>query len=200
MVPTLDACASVVKSDSLVSESLHKSLLGAFATIRADQIDCPDWHPNSGDKVQDLVHPSMFPLVYGRTRVFSDEVVGVEDAIAKWSGRGDVILGESEWVKPAAKRHSYGVWDVGVPPDFWSVRYQWLPSNVAFQDDGSVRFTSYINNLHPSKNRDVYRTIEKLIQTSLPMWDQCLKISSGYRSVSGPGRSKGRVKLPDDPE
>src|SRR5690242_8294735 len=154
MVPTLDACASVVKSDSLISEDLHESLLAAYSKLKADQAKSPDWHPNSDDKVQDLVHPSMYPLVYRRTRVFQDEVVGVEDAVSTWSGRGDVIPGLDEWVRSEDERYSYGVGSGEVPPNFWSVKYQWLPSNVAFQDDGSVRFTSYINNLHPTKYRD----------------------------------------------
>ncbi|KAF3009738.1 hypothetical protein E8E13_009270 [Curvularia kusanoi] len=91
MVPTLDCQATVVKSDKLVSASLHKSLLAAFETLISDQADSQDWHPNSNDMVQDLVHPSMYPLVYGRSRVIQEEVVGVEDAITKWSGRGEII-------------------------------------------------------------------------------------------------------------
>lgn len=200
MVPTLDACASVVKSDSLVSEELHESLLEAYSRLKDDQADCPDWHPNSGDQVQDLVHPSMYPLVYRRTRVLQDEVVGVEDAIPTWSGRGDVIPGLDEWVATEAEQFSYAVGGGDVPPNFWSEKYQWLPSNVAFQDDGSVRFTSYINNLHPTKYRDIYRTIERLIGTSLPMWDQCLNVVTEYDSVTGPGRTEGRLGLPSSPE
>jgi hypothetical protein len=76
IIPTLDAHAVVVKSDSLVTISLHESLLASFKTLRADQADSPDWHPNSGDKVQNLVHPSLFPLVYNRTRAIQDDVVG----------------------------------------------------------------------------------------------------------------------------
>ncbi|KAF2628312.1 hypothetical protein BU25DRAFT_420802 [Macroventuria anomochaeta] len=199
MVPTLDARASVVKSDTLVSESLHESLLAAFRTLKADQADSPDWHPNSGDKVQNLVHPSLYPLVYRRSRVFQDEVVGVEDAITKWSGRGAIIPGEDEWVRQENERWAYGVGG-DIPPNFWSVNYQWLPSNVAFQDDGSVRFTSYINNLHPTKYTDIYRTIERLIETSLPMWDQCLKVATSYKTVEGPGRTNGRFGVPTDPD
>ena len=41
--------------------------------------------------VQDLVHPSMYPLVYGRSRGFQEENVGVADAVEQWAGRGEVI-------------------------------------------------------------------------------------------------------------
>lgn len=199
MVPTLDAHGVVVKSDSLVSISLHEALLTSFETLRADQADAPDWHPNSSDRVQNLVHPSLFPLVYNRTRALQDDVVGVEEAIDEWSGRGEVLVGEEPWVPQGSGYDPYGIGG-DVSPDFWSVNFQWLPSNVAFRDDGTVRFASYINNLHPNKYPEIYRAIERLIESSLPMWDQCLKVATGLREVTGPGRNGGRFGVPDDPE
>lgn len=49
-----------------MSEELRLDLAKAFATLQADQAANVDWHPNSGDVVQDLVHPSMYPFVYGK--------------------------------------------------------------------------------------------------------------------------------------
>lgn len=128
-----------------------------------DSKESPDFHPDTNDMVHDLVHPSLYPLVYGRTRVFRDEVVGVADAIDKWSGKGSVIPRPTD-------RMGYFYPD----PSFWSENYQWLPANVKFVEGGGVRFTSYINNLHPVKYRGIYSTIEKLIETVLPAWDLCL--------------------------
>jgi hypothetical protein len=198
-VPTLDACAAVAKSDILVSDELHESLLAAFRTLKTDQASSPDWHPNSDNKVQDLIHPSMYPLVYRRSRVFEEEVVGVEDAIINWSGKGTVIPGENTWVLGREDRFRYNV-SGEVPPNFWSVKYQWLPANIAFQDDGTVRFTSYINNLHPTKYPQIYRTIEKLVETSLPMWDQCLSAATRQKGREGPGRKKERMPVPSNAE
>ncbi|KAF3047191.1 hypothetical protein E8E12_011596 [Didymella heteroderae] len=172
-VPTLYAHAVVVKSDTLVSDLLHESLLAAFARLKTDQADSPDWHPNSGDRVQNLVHQSLFPLVYNRSRAVREDVVGVEDAIDKWLGRGEVVVGEQPWIPQGSERFSYGV-GRPIPPDFWSVNFQWLPSNVTFQDNGTVRFTSYINNLHPKKYPKIYRAIERLIETSLPIDENAL--------------------------
>ncbi|KAF3005687.1 hypothetical protein E8E13_005113 [Curvularia kusanoi] len=199
IIPTLDAHAVVAKSDSLVSTPLHESLLACFDMLRADQAGSPDWHPYSGDKVQNLVHPSLFPLVYNRTRGFKYDVVGVEDAISKWSGRGEILVGEEIWDPQGSERLDYDVADP-VPPDLWSVNFQWLPSNVAFQADGTVRFTSYINNLHPNKYPRIYRALEGLIETSLPMWDQCLKPVTDSNTVVGPGRNEGRFGVPKDPD
>lgn len=193
----------MVKADNLVSADLHKSLREAFETLKEEQSSAPDWHPRSSDMVQDLVHPSMYPLVYGRSRVLKGEVVGVSDAIDKWAGKGDVIAKDESAESIRGQQQnmfSYGVGAGTVPPEYWSDTYQWLPSNVAFQDDGTVRFTSYINNLHPNKFPQIYRTIEKLIETALPAWDQCLSLASGYNKRDGAGRVEPRFPYPDSPE
>lgn len=182
MVPSLDAIASVVKSDKLVDSDLHDALESAFKTLLEDQKDDPDWHPNSNDMVRNLVHPSMYPLVYGQSRVLQEAVVGVEDAISSWAGKGEVI-------PKSEKLANRG--------DGWSATYQWLPANIAFEEDGSVKFTSYINNLHPTKYPSIYSTIEKLIEKALPAWNQCL-LERRDDYVDGPGRLTSRFPIPDE--
>lgn len=211
LIPTLDASSTVVKSDSFIDSSLHDSLRAAFIKLIEEHKDNPDWHPLTKEKVLDLVHPSLYPLVYGRTRVFEDEVVGVEDAIDKWAGKGEVISEQGpDGQSPQNWRHwwetdgtrSTGVGGSHVNSYFWSAKYQWLPSNVELREDGSVRFTSYINNLHPVKHRDVYGTIEKVIERALPAWDFCLKLHlrRPRRSFKGAGRTEPRFPLPEDPD
>jgi hypothetical protein len=56
---------TAVKADSLVSDELRHGLRAAFEKLRVEQGAEPDWHPRSDDLVQDLVHPSMYPFVYG---------------------------------------------------------------------------------------------------------------------------------------
>ncbi len=201
ITPTLDATFSIAKSDGIVSRELHSALGAAFARIKADQASNPDWHPNTDGTVQDLVHPSMYPLVYGRSRFLPEEAVGVDDAVDKWAGKGEVIPRRAEWgAEPEGNRllSDSTVGGSSVHKSYWSTLYQWLPANVKFTDDGSVRFTSYINNLHPTKYRDIYGTIEQLIETALPMWDQCL---TQYKlgNYIGAGRHRARL-IPDDPE
>jgi hypothetical protein len=200
LIPTFDACASVVKSDQIVPSDLHQALRNAFETLKNDQMSAPDWHPNSNDMVQDLVHPSMYPMVYGRSRGFKEEVVGVGDAIEKWAGKGDIIPKDDWRYDQQRDRFRYGVGSGEVPPQYWSNTYQWLPANLAFQKDGTVKFTSYINNLHPNRYPDIYRTIEKLVETALPAWDQCLAFSAGYEGNEGAGRLKSRFPYSDNPE
>ncbi|KAF2002419.1 hypothetical protein P154DRAFT_488386 [Amniculicola lignicola CBS 123094] len=198
LIPTLDAGATVVKSDTLVPPNLHDALRNAFTKLQDDQAGHPDWHPKSGNMVQDLVHPSMYPLVYGHTKVFQEELVGVTGAIEKWAGKGEVILKDDWQWDEQRDRFRYGVGSGDVPPQYWSDTYQWLPANVGFQEDGSVKFTSYINNLHPTRYPDIYRSIEKLIDISIPAWEQCLAMVDNRDN--GPGRGCPRIGLIDDPD
>ncbi|KAG9194275.1 hypothetical protein G6011_04310 [Alternaria panax] len=198
IIPSLDACASVAKSDTVVTSELHASLRKAFDKLKSDHAACPDWHPNSDSMVQDLVHPSMYPLVYGRSCGFREEHVGVTDAIGCWAGKGEIISHQPFTEHSDHNRFSHGI-DSGIPPEYWSDTYQWLPANVAFQDDGSVKFTSYINNLHPTRYPEIYRTIEKLVETSILMWDQCLRLEVDYDKFEGAGRTDTRTGRPINP-
>jgi hypothetical protein len=189
-----------------VPSELHLGLREAFTQLQADQASNPDWHPKTNETVQDLVHPSMYPLVYGRSRFLPEEVVGVEDAVDKWAGKGDVIPKRPEWDQEPAEgpptswsADSTVIGALGIHGSYWSTTYQWLPANVKFVPDGGVRFTSYINNLHPTKYRHIYTLVEKLLETSIPMWDQCLVRYKSWREYVGAGRHKPRM-IPDNPE
>ncbi|EHK50299.1 conserved hypothetical protein [Trichoderma atroviride IMI 206040] len=190
IIPTLEASAAVAKSDVLVSVSLQAELQKAFNKLKLDQSSRPNWHPKPNDQLLDLVHPSMYPLVYGRTRVLQDEVVGTTDAINKWAGKGEAIAKDTR--NPSLEEHRY------LPPvPYWSNTYQWLPANVKFMEDGTVKFTSYINNLHPQKYPQIYRTIEKLVEAALPAWDQCLLLPLKGGTKSGAGRTEPRFPKQD---
>lgn len=201
LVPTLDASAAVVKSDVLVKAELRNSLQQALKKLQNEQGDGQDWHPGSGDMVQDLVHPSMFPLVYGRSKVLRDESVTVVGAIEEWAGKGEIIQKVEESGQESSAtmgRRNVMLGGLDIPSEYWSTSYQWLPSNVSFRDDGGVRLTSYINNLHPTKHPEIYATIEKLIETVIPAWDQCLlEFTSSYQHC-GPGRKGSRFSVPED--
>lgn len=190
IIPTLEASAAIAKSDVLVAVSLRAELQEAFNKLKLDQRSKPNWHPKSNEQVLDLVHPSMYPLVYGRTRVLQDEVVGVTDAIHRWAGKGEPIA--KDMSNPS--RDYFGNTSLD---SFWSNTYQWLPANVKFMEDGTVKFASYINSLHPQKYPQIYRTIEKLIEATLPTWDQCLSLRLKDGRKNGAGRTGSRFPLQD---
>jgi hypothetical protein len=148
--------------------------------------------------VQDLVHPAMYPLVYGRTRVFPEECVGREDAIKLWAGKGTILEKDDPETATERERESNGYGFI--PRDGWSETYQWLPANIEIRRDGHVDFTSYINNLHPNKYMGIYQLLETLIEKSLPLWDQCLTLVSTGGDKIGAGRKGTRMPKDYEPE
>ncbi|PGH14080.1 hypothetical protein AJ80_06084 [Polytolypa hystricis UAMH7299] len=203
LVHTLDSVGNtVVKSDTVVTSQLQKDLRTAFDQLRVDQASDVDWHPRSGEMVQDLVHPSMYPFIYGKSNFLQEEVVGVSDAVEVWAGKGETAPEQDDIVDPNQPNHRsmrFGIGGSGIPPEYWSNKYQWLPANLAFQEDGTVKFTSYINNLHPKKYPEIYRTIERLVDTAIPAWDRCLTRRRGFESSPG-GRQRSRFSQPESCE
>ena len=67
-----------------------------------------------------------------------------------------------------------------------------------FHNDGKPAFSSYINNLHP-RHDDVYRLIERLIDISIPTWDQVLLVNNAadIGDKAGVGRSRSRFDRPE---
>ena len=112
-------------------------------------------------------------IMVAQTKFIQDEVVGVIDAIEKWSGKGEVVpKPEIDLPSPRGQRPpDSGEW---INRTYWSQTYQWLPANLAFQDDGTMRFTSYINGLHPKKHTEIYRLVEKLVDIAIPAWERIL--------------------------
>ncbi len=52
-----------------MSAGLQDELRSGLAPLLSTPEEKKDWHPGSDGKVLNLVHPSLFPLVYGRSEV-----------------------------------------------------------------------------------------------------------------------------------
>lgn len=96
--------------------------------------------------VLNIVDPSMWPLVYGKTLALRDRTINLAEALGSIGG-GLVLPNEAS---------------VGLPR-FYSSKYQWLPAEVELHGE-IPKITSYINNLHPVDDAGVYTLIEELIQ------------------------------------
>lgn len=198
----LESSACVLKSDSIVPEPLRLSLLKlAYAELEDVPEEKKDWHPGSDEIVLDLVHPSLFPLVYGRTRVLKDRVITSPEEALELTGAGEVVsTGEGPltreqveiWVK--ANKHywcdeeekkrrfeedveSYLSGEKEMKTSWQEVisrRFQWLPAEVSLSSD-SAKFTSYINNLHPVKHKALYGVLEDVLAKMLPMLDAAIE-------------------------
>ncbi|THW89927.1 hypothetical protein D6D15_04929 [Aureobasidium pullulans] len=161
IVAPIDVDSQVVYSDTAISESMRKDLNRAIASLENVPDKHKDWHPRTRERVLDLVHPSLFPLVYGRSRVLKEGTVGLEDCMS-YCGKGEVV-------ETPVKPFSGG----------WSDQFQWLPCDVEFRGEEEIKIVSYINNLHPKEYPGIYRLVEKVIAKAVPLWDQVLSHTGG---------------------
>ena len=137
------------KTDTLIPTHLRKKLLAAVIPLEAVPDSKRDWHPGSGGFVLNLVHPNLYPIVYGRTM---GRVPGSDTA---------TILESPE--------------PEGVDPKFVSKRFQWIPSDFSVDNHGKVTLTSpYINNVHPTHQKELYSVIPEILQHALPMFERVL--------------------------
>ncbi|WOO83200.1 uncharacterized protein LOC62_05G006723 [Vanrija pseudolonga] len=176
-VSVIDCAGTAIKSDTAVSEELRAQLIAAVKPLEDVPEAEKDWHPGSNGQVLDLVHPSLFPLVYGRTRVLDCEVT-LADALAL-VGAGDVVP-VPEGQEPAPEPKKYTPWTLN---RLISYKYQWLPAEVDF-GTGSARFASYINNLHPEQNKPLYGVLEKLVDAAVPLWGAAYNRVMGWDEVA----------------
>lgn len=141
----------ILYSDGAIADNIVKSFSKDAASFES-AITKKDYHPGSDDLVVDLLHPSLFHLVYGRTKVISgDKLVAAEF---------------NEEIKTVKK----GVAEYGV-----SKRFQWLPALMKLDSETKhFGFVSYINNLHPIKNSSLYQSIADIFNQVIPGLNLCL--------------------------
>lgn len=89
IVTVLDAELYLAKSDTIVPAELIERLKKAVAPLEDVPESQKDWHPGSDGKVLDLLHPSLFPVRYGLTRVLTEGKVPLEECIS-FTGKGEV--------------------------------------------------------------------------------------------------------------
>lgn len=169
--------AGVVKSDTAIPESLRNALKSAVARLEDIPDHEKDYHPHSNNQVLDLVHPSLFPVVYGQTRIIKDNILGIHEGITR-AGSGEVLE-----IPPKEELRAVGT---GLK-SLYSQKFQWLPCDVAFMADSTsadgttngqnrnrCKITSYVNNLHPKTHPNLYGVIEQVISLAVPLWNKTL--------------------------
>ncbi|CAM6129025.1 unnamed protein product [Calypogeia fissa] len=113
-----------------------------------------DFHPNSNNQVQDLIHPSLFPYIDGVSPLIFDKST----------------------LPPRSTQFRY--WTR--PYD--DSKYQWLPSQFYVDESGSVEIRSYINNLERNPNEELYKAIELIFAIFLPMFEKLLSPRQNLRN------------------
>ncbi|KAF9461843.1 hypothetical protein BDZ94DRAFT_1283340 [Collybia nuda] len=167
----------VVKSDRAVPNSLLLALRSATSLLE------PTYTIRPGARV--LIDPSMYPLVFGKTRALLDDIISREEFVDK-CGEGVVVPVPPEYDGMVLTVEGLIHNDPLDNP--YNRNFQWLPSNIDISgNDGSAKITSYINNLHPRVHAGVYEILEKIIARAIPLWDMSLtplKRTQPYRRIT----------------
>ncbi|KAF7318138.1 hypothetical protein HMN09_00321900 [Mycena chlorophos] len=165
-------------SDRLLSDDLV-SALRTEALKLEDVPEClKDWHPRSNGQVLDLVHPSLYPVVYGRTHLRDSALVEAPGPDPKWEparkpGESPAKGSFSHWISPDSAYY----W---LAKDSLSENHCWLPSDFSVAASGEVSLVSpYINNLHPRKHAGLYTIIQRVVGSFVPLFERVLSQVNG---------------------
>ncbi|KAJ2587212.1 hypothetical protein H4R99_008229, partial [Coemansia sp. RSA 1722] len=148
---------------------------------------------NKYDVFEQIVDPSLYSLVYESTPILPKPMTSPQEALhlpsygtvpGSIEGWRQAVcdLNASMTVKDKGKDSEQSVTTAAnfVP---FNEKYleltdptagHWLPTDIYVNQDGSVDFKSYINNIHPEENADMYTSISKIISKAIPLLEQAL--------------------------
>ncbi|OMJ27089.1 hypothetical protein AYI69_g3489 [Smittium culicis] len=156
-------------SDSIIPTNLQEDLINHVSKLENVPEKELDWHPGSKKQVLDLVYPSLFPVVFGETRVITDNIEPGE--VLNW--KSVMGTGSIDNVKFKPKIESSGEFryysDFSLDDSYYSFKYQWLPTEIEINSNGKAKILSYINNLHPDIHKELYTTLEKIFERIIPL-------------------------------
>jgi len=153
------------------------------------------------EQVVDIVDPYLFPYAWDKTKTLrGGQHVSISDCISR-CGDGEPVKmpREGDCVQDTPWKYRNDM--------AWSRRFQWLPFDVDFEDRGqgpsryaisptqsiayanAVRIKSYINNVNPSTQRNLYSMIEHLIDDLIPLFNRSLI------DIKAPGYQNQRIHL-----
>ncbi|KAJ2401839.1 hypothetical protein GGI23_001127 [Coemansia sp. RSA 2559] len=168
-------------SDSLIDTDTEEAVRRYAAILESVPDRQKDWHPNSNNQVLNLVHPSLYPIVYDRSMILDKPIPSPEAALQlesfgkcpgsfdKWRTAVKEISSTmgKEYYFLEKKKQTYEY-----DNNFISKKYCWLPTEYWVDDDGSVEIKSYINNLHPVRHKEFYPTVAKVFSKFVPLLEQ----------------------------
>jgi hypothetical protein len=158
----------VAFADGLVPADLQQRLqAGVQRMIDHEPID---HHPGSGTRVRDLVHPSLYPFVRGKSITTSPLLRLKNPEYDRW-GR---------------------LYEDSV--------YQWLPTPFRVGADGKVTVDSYINNLDRTRYASTYDDLAALFACALPLLESVLGYVGATEFWREGSDAEDESELPDPQE
>ncbi|KAJ2596368.1 hypothetical protein GGF40_001040 [Coemansia sp. RSA 1286] len=142
---------------------------------------------------EQIVDPSLYSLVYDSTPILAKPMTSPQEALCLpsfgtvpgsidgWKkavcdlnasmAEKDNGKGSEQSKTPAASFVPFNEKYLGLVE---SDSRHWLPTDIYVNQDGSVDFKSYINNIHPEKHANMYMSISKIISKAIPLLEQVL--------------------------
>ncbi|KAJ2822563.1 hypothetical protein FBU31_004554, partial [Coemansia sp. 'formosensis'] len=174
----LSAADGVWFSDTLIDAETTKGLKD-YAVILENVPDRQkDWHPAARTRTLNLIDPSLYPLIYGRSWLrressTSARVTHTLDTPGELPGSLEKWR-QAQWAPEALKSECYIPVINKKQASYASDKFSWLPSEFRVDDNGAVTIESYINNLHPVRHAALYPIIASVFSKFLPLLEQVL--------------------------
>ncbi|KAJ2252451.1 hypothetical protein GGI13_003277 [Coemansia sp. RSA 455] len=172
----LSAADGVWFSDTLIDAETTNKLKDYAATLESVSDRQKDWYPKDRSRVLNLVDPSLYPLIYSRSKLCRQTSTSPR-AVLKLEEMGEFPGSLDGWhnaLNVADDRESdyYLPTGHGRYCTYSSDNFSWLPSDFRVDDNGAVTIESYLNNLHPVKHAALYPIIASVFSKFLPLLEQ----------------------------
>ncbi|KAJ3181491.1 hypothetical protein HDU87_001101 [Geranomyces variabilis] len=155
----------------------HKEALLAFVADLENVRDSDkDWHPGTDELVLDLVHPSLYCLRDGTTKVLRTETIDSPADALRFINAGEVLSVKTRTPLVNQYQSELGTHRRLRDPED---KFQWLPTDVNMTYSGienrvRCEFQSYINNVHPGKQQVAYDVLAGILAQFVPMFNHVL--------------------------
>ncbi|KAJ2443146.1 hypothetical protein GGF42_006735 [Coemansia sp. RSA 2424] len=169
----LSAADGVWFSDMLIDAETTNELKEYAILLESIPERLKDWHPSAQSRILNLVDPSLYPLIYARSKLCRQSCTSPQaslnpsvprefpGSLDKWHGS---LSGSNYYLPTIVKRQALHASD----------KFSWLPSEFRVDNNGAVTIESYINNLHPARHAPLYLIIAGVFSKLLPLLEQVI--------------------------
>ncbi|KAJ1826824.1 hypothetical protein LPJ56_001987, partial [Coemansia sp. RSA 2599] len=208
-----------VPENSDLAQEFKSSLSKMLESIPKAHYYRPDLDSPYKHIVQKIVDPSLYSLVYKSTPILATPMTSPLEALSL-SSFGTVPGSIDAWrqavcdlnASMAKKRkgsvenpeqsdttaNSFVPFDENYLGLVNAMERHWLPTDIYVNEDGSVDFKSYINNIHPVEHSGMYTAISKVLSKTIPLLEQVLTDWEHPRDLRVPYSYEGCLEFPID--
>ncbi|THU93244.1 hypothetical protein K435DRAFT_197423 [Dendrothele bispora CBS 962.96] len=196
--PYLKQKVGVNISDDLVPKSLHEELLRELDLLAIKEPK--DFHPGTLSKVQDLIHPSLYPYLAGYTFVSPEATTHIPALQPIPDSSNNPLPNLTPFSPKDSTPKMFQTQMVGTTeyddPIILRSRYAWIPTIFSVNSSGTdVRIQSYINGLGPREQYpDLYRLLEEVFLIVLPQLEKTVDESNKFELSETPSERRWKER------